>query len=192
MKLGEIAEIKTGLVLTRKKANIKYEVKDKYNLLTLNNIETDGVFNNKPFEIFLSNAKLDKQYFTQEEDILIRLSQPNTAVYIDENKVGLLVPSYFAIIKLKTEDFIPQYITWYLNSNRFKKELLRYQTGSTITTTNISILKSINIKVIPMEKQKQIAKLQKLHLREKYLLKQLIDEKEKYYKAITNKLLKEN
>src|SRR5699024_1389635 len=104
---------------------------------------------------------------------------------------GLLVPSYFAIIKLKAEDFIPQYITWYLNSNRFKKELIRYQAGSTITTTNISILKSINIKTIPMEKQKQIAKLQELHLREKYLLKQLIEEKEKYYKAITNKLIKE-
>lgn len=192
MKLGKTAEIKTGLVLTRKKAEIKYEVKEKYNLITLNNIETDGVFNEKPFETFLSNAKLDSQYFTEEGDILIRLNQPNTAVYINKDKAGLLVPSYFAIIKIKSKKFVPKYIAWYLNSDRFKRELARYQAGTVIPTTNISILKSINIRDISIEKQEQIAKLQELHLKEKYLYKKLIEEKEKYYKAVVNKLLNEN
>ena len=192
MKLSKIAIIKTGLVLTRKKATIKYKIQDVYKLITLKNIETNGAFNQIPFEFFESNDKLDKGYFTEEGDILIRLSYPNTAVYIDKSKAGLLVPSYFAIIKLKTTNYIPEYISWYLNSNKVKKELIKSQTGTVMMTTNKAILASIDIKEIPIEDQKRIAKIQDLYLKERKLLYRLIEEKEKYYKAVTNKLIKMN
>lgn len=190
MKLGEISNIKTGLVLTRKKANIKYEIKDVYKLITLKNIEEDGAFNEEPFDTFKSNDKLDKGYFTEEGDILVRLSHPYTAVYIDESKTGLLVPSYFAIIKLKTKDYIPEYITWYLNTDEAKKELIKSQTGTNISTTNKTILSSIDIKEFSKEDQNRIKEIQKLYFKEKKLLIKLMEEKEKYYKAVINKLLK--
>ena len=192
MKLGEIAKIKIGLVLIRKKAKIKYEIKDIYNLITLKNIEDNGAFNEKPFEIFESNDELDKGYFTEEGDILIRLSHPYTAVYIDESKVNLLVPSSFSIIKLTTSNYIPEYIAWYLNSDKAKKELIKSQTGTAMITTNKTILASIDIKEIPIEDQKRIGKIQELYLKERELLDRLIEEKEKYYKAVTNKLMKMN
>lgn len=189
MKLGKIAEIKTGLVLTRKKAKIIYEIEEEYRLITLKNIEYDGVFNEEPFEIFQSNDVLDNQYFTQEGDILIRLTHPNTVVYINKEQSNLLVPSYFAIIKLKTNDFIPQYITWYLNSEKVKKELIRSQTGTVISSTNKSVLSSIDIVEMSLDEQKKIADIQELYWREKYLLGRLMEEKEKYYKALTTKLI---
>ena len=192
MKLGEIAKIKIGLVLIRKKAKIKYEIKDIYNLITLKNIEDNGAFNEKPFEIFESNDELDKGYFTDEGDILIRLSYPYTAVYIDESKVNLLVPSSFSIIKLTTSNYIPEYIAWYLNSDKAKKELIKSQTGTAMSTTNKTILASIDIKEIPIEDQKRIGKIQELYLKERKLLDRLIEEKEKYYKAVTNKLIQMN
>ena len=192
MKLGEIAKIKIGLVLIRKKAKIKYEIKDIYNLITLKNIEDNGVFNNEPFEIFKSNDELDEGYFTEEGDIIVRLSHPYTAVYIDKNKAGLLVPSSFSIIKLTTSNYIPEYITWCLNSDKTKKELIKSQTGTAMMTTNKTILASIDIKEIPIEDQKRIAKIQELYLKERELLYKLIEEKEKYYKSITNKLIKMN
>jgi len=192
MKLGEIAKIKIGLVLIRKKAKIKYEIKDIYNLITLKNIEDNGAFNEEPFEIFESNDELDKGYFTDEGDILIRLSYPYTAVYIDESKVNLLVPSSFSIIKLTTSNYIPEYIAWYLNSDKAKKELIKSQTGTAMSTTNKTILASIDIKEIPIEDQKRIGKIQELYLKERKLLDRLIEEKEKYYKAVTNKLIQMN
>jgi len=192
MKLGEIAIIKTGLVLARKKATIKYEVENIYNLITLKNIEDNGAFNEEPFEPFESNDQLDKGYFTEEGDILTRLSYPYTTVYIDESKEGLLVPSYFAIIKLRTQNYIPEYITWYLNSDKAKKELIKSQTGTAMSTTNKTILSSIDINEIPIEDQKRIGKIQELYLKERKLLDRLIEEKEKYYKAVTNKLIQMN
>lgn len=190
MKLGEITDIKIGLVLSRKKASIKYEVESRYKLITLKNIEENGAFNEEQFETFESNDELDNGYFTEEGDILIRLSHPHTSVYIDKSKSGLLVPSYFAIIKLTTQKFIPEYITWYLNTDKVKKELMKSQTGTAISTTNKSILASLDIDEVPIEKQKKIWEIRELHLREIQLLYKLIEEKKKYYKTITDKLLK--
>lgn len=192
MKLGEIATIRIGLVLARKKANIEYEIKNTYKLITLKNIEDNGAFNKEPFETFESNDQLDEGYFTEEGDILIRLSHPYTAIYIDKSKAGLLVPSYFALIKLRTLNYIPEYIAWYLNSDRAKKELIKSQTGTAMSTTNKTILASMDIKEIPTEDQNRIGKVRELYLKERELLDRLVEEKEKYYKAVTNKLIKMN
>lgn len=192
MKLGHIALIKMGLVLTRKKATIKYEVKNTYNLITLKNIKDNGAFNKEPFETFESNEELEEGYFTVEGDILVRLSHPYTAVHIDKGKAGLLVPSSFAIIKLRTADYIPEYVTWYLNSDQVKKELIKSQTGTAMLTTNKSILASIEIKEIRIEDQIRIGKIQELYFREEELLDRLIEGKEKYYQGMTNKLMQMN
>ncbi|NMA86939.1 MAG: restriction endonuclease subunit S [Tissierellia bacterium] len=190
MKLGEISVIRIGLILARKKANTKYEIQDTYKLITLKNIEENGEFNKEPLESFYSNDKLDRGYFTQEGDILVRLSHPFTTVYIDKNKSGLLIPSYFAVIKIIDKNYIPEYIAWYLNSGKVKKELIRFQTGTSMTTTNKAILNLINIKEIPIGEQKKIIKIQELYFKERELLFKLIEEKEKYYKVATSKLIK--
>ncbi|HHU50159.1 MAG: restriction endonuclease subunit S [Caldicoprobacterales bacterium] len=192
MKLGEIAVIRTGLILTRKKATIEYEIQKIYKLITLKNIEDDGEFNKGPFETFESNDALSKEYFTKDGDILIKLSTPFTTICIDEKTAGLLVPSYFSIIRLQTPDYIPEYITWYLNSDKVKRELIKKQTGTSISSTNNTILSSINIKEIPVEDQKRIARIRDLYLKEKSLLKRLIREKEMLYKGITDKLINMN
>lgn len=189
MKLGKIADIRTGLVLTRKKAAVQYEVKKTYKLITLKNIEDNGAFNEEAFEIFESNDELDEEYFTEAGDVLFRLSSPYTAVYIDQRTAGLLVPSYFSIIRIKTTKYLPEYIAWYLNSNKVKKELIKSHTGTAMSTTNNAILSSIEIKEIPIGDQKRIAQIKKLYLREWKLLNRLIKEKEKYYLGVTNKLI---
>lgn len=189
MKLKDIAEIKTGLVLSRKRAEIEFEVKSKYKLITLKNIEDDGIFNSNPFEVFESNEELDDQYFTKTGDILMRLSYPNTAVCIGKQQENLLVPAYFAIISPYTKKFMSEYIAWYLNSSETKKELLKSQIGTVIPSTNKNTLGSLNIKYIPLERQSLIVNVQKLHCKEKKLLRQLIMEKEKLYKGVSNHII---
>ena len=61
-----------------------------------------------------------------------------------------------------------------------------------MSTTNKSILSLINIKEISIEEQRKIAKIRELYLKERKLLKKLIEEKEKYYQSITNKLIEMN
>ncbi|MBA1160318.1 restriction endonuclease subunit S [Bacillus licheniformis] len=189
MLLDNIADIKTGIVLTRKKAEIDYNVKAKYRLITLKNINDDGTFNDESIDTFDSNDILSPNYFTEEGDIVIRLSHPHTAVYIEKSHAGLLVPSYFAIIKIDKVKCLPEFIAWYLNTEQVKKELERSQAGSRIPTTNKNVLKMITLQDVPIAKQEALIQLLKLHQREKKLYQMLIDEKEQLFKGITDKII---
>ncbi|GEN36590.1 restriction endonuclease subunit S [Aneurinibacillus danicus] len=191
MLLGEIADIRAGLVLTRKKATIEYNVQATYKLLTLKNFNEDGSFNSEPFEEFHSNEKLEQHYFSAEGDVLIRLSHPNTAICVGKQHSGLLVPSYFAIIKVHHSEFLPEYIAWYLNSDTVKKELERSQSGSRIPSTNKNVLSAIPIPFITVAKQKAVIELFKLHQKEKALYQKLIEEKEQLFKVVSQQIVEE-
>lgn len=189
MQLGEIAQIKTGLVLSRKKAEFEYDAMARYKLLSLKNISEDGNIVNESFDEFISNDYLDDHYFTEEGDILMRLSQPYTAVFIDKNHTGLLVPSYFAIIKVDKAKVLPQYAAWYLNSLNVKKELERSQAGSRIPSTNQHAIRNIPIMLASISKQQILIELFQLHQREKMLYKKLIEEKELLFQGVSQQIL---
>jgi restriction endonuclease S subunit len=189
MQLGAIAEIKTGLVLSRKKAEIEFDAKATYKLLSLKNISEDGTIINESFDEFISNEVLEEHYFTKEGDVLMRLSQPYTAVYIDKEQTGLLAPSYFAIIKVDEKKVLPQYLAWYLNTPNVKKELERSQAGSRIPSTNQHTIKKIPIVLPSISKQKVLIELYQLHQREKLLYKKLMKEKELHFQGVTQQIL---
>ncbi|OUM89885.1 restriction endonuclease subunit S [Parageobacillus thermoglucosidasius] len=192
MYLGEIARIKVGLVVSRKKAEVDLEVKAEYPLISLKNIQADGTFTDEPIEIFKSKEVLDAEFFTREGNILVRLSHPNTAVLIDKEQEGLLIPSYFANVEIIDTNVLPGYVAWYLNTDKVKGELLKSQMGSHIPSTNKQILEKISIPELDLSKQQMITELQQLYRKEKRLYQKLMAEKEKFYKAVTYSIIKMN
>lgn len=189
MQLREIAVVKTGLVLSRKKAEFEHETMATYKLITLRNITNDGTIDSTTYEEFKSNDVLDSHYFTQEGDVLIRLSHPNTAVYIDKEASGLLIPSYFAIIKVDKSKLLPEFLAWYLNSKEIKKEFERFQSGTRIPSTNQNVIKTLPVSVTTIEKQKVLIDIYRLHLKEKELYRALIEEKEKWFAGLSKQIL---
>lgn len=185
LQLGDIADIRAGMVITRKKASTSSEVKATYRMFTIKSIDSLD----ESFEQFESNEVLSPHYFTKEGDILFRLNYPYSAVYIDESKAGLLIPSSFAVIDVQVDFILPEYVAWYLNTAPAKKELEKGQAGTRIPSTNKATLSGIPIESMPLEKQRSIIQLYKLHLQETKLLNKLIEEKEKLFQAQTNKVL---
>src|SRR5690625_2094537 len=108
MKLGEISSIESGLILSRKRSRNNIEFVKEYKVLSLNNIEVQGDFNEAQLERFQSNDELEGHYFTKPGDVLLRLNAPFTSVYINESKADILIPSFFVTIKIKHEDFLPE------------------------------------------------------------------------------------
>lgn len=185
MLIGDIADIRSGMVITRKKAMNKNEVKATYDMFTLKNVDSL----NEPFDQFQSNDVLSPQHFTEEGDILFRLNYPYSATYIDASKKQLLIPSTFAVIKVQVDFFLSEYVAWYLNTDFVKKELEKAHSGTKIPSTNKGTLSAIPIKKLDLEKQQGMVQLYKLHLQEKQLLTSLIEEKEKLLQAQINKVL---
>lgn len=192
MKLSKLADIRTGLVVARKKAD-KADINVKtYKLLTLRSFDTDGLVNTAYIDDFVTNQYISNEYITQEGDVVIRLSEPNTAVCIDHSLSGFIIPSLFAVIRLKSELLSRQYLSWLLNSQHIKREMQKSLIGSAIQIINTGFLQELQIKLIPLERQQRIAEMNKLCVREKMLLTQLIKEKEILYKLAINQIYRED
>lgn len=189
-KIGDIASITTGLVVKRKQAKLPEETIKKYKMLTLKSFEQDGWLNTEELEDFESNEILDDKYLTQEGDVIVRLSYPNTAIVIDnKDNVGLLIPSLFTVIRLETDILIPEYLSIYLNSYKMKRFYAKRLIGSAIQIIKTSMLRDVVVRFPNIKQQKKVVEINKLILKEKKLLSKLIEEKNKYHKSIINKML---
>ena len=101
-----------------------------------------------------------------------------------------MVPSNFAIIRLINKNINGEFIKFYLNSKKGKKEILKVSGGSNLNTINIANLKQIEIKNLDEEKQKKFIEINRLFIKEEVLLTELIEEKRKFLNSI-NKIILE-
>lgn len=189
VKLDTIATISSGLVIKRKQAMNESEVLGHYPMLTLKSFEQNGWLNKNELEEFTSNEIIDEKYLTQKGDVIVRLSSPNTAIAIDENSAGILIPSLFTIIRIHSKEILPEYLSILLNSEYMKKIYLKSLVGSAIQVIKTGTLKDINIELKSFKIQEKVVELNQLIRREKMLLEQLLEEKIKYHNAIINKMI---
>ena len=188
-KLSDLATITTGLVIKRKQAEPDKKVATSYKMLTLKSFDQNGFLNSDDLEIFESSEVLDDKYLTQSGDVIVRLSSPNTAIMIDDIHEGLLIPSLFVVIRLNTDEIMPEYLKIYLNSDHMKKYYAKSSIGSAIQIIKTGMLREVAVRFPSLDRQEMIIKIDRLVSKEKILLEQLLEEKSKYHDAIINKML---
>lgn len=188
MNLGDISTIYTGLVMARKKATSAMGEGVRYKALTLKSFEVGGWLNDYALDDFVSDDKLDEKYITKKGDVIIRLSAPYTSVYIAENHKGLVIPSNFAIIRIRDPSFKSEFVSVLLNLEQVSKKLRQSAFGTTIPLIKTSSLKELEINQLPEDTQVKVAELNQLQIQEKKLLTALVDEKHKLMKSTLNKI----
>ena len=192
MKLINISEMQTGLVLVRKRADAKDQDTHKYRILTLKSFESQGWINEGETDMFFSKEKLENKYLTNKGDIIIRLTIPYTAICINESQEGLVIPSNFAIIRLIGQNFIPEFVALFLNSEIIEKQFFKSSISTTIPLIKITHLRNVDVPEKTLDIQKKIVELNQLQVKEKRLLSRLMEEKGKLAKASINKIIIED
>lgn len=178
IKMNHLTAIKTGLVLSRKKASQQSEFKKDYNVISLKSFNENGYYDHSFVENFTANEEIKEENLLQKGDILIRLREPNIAVYIDKDYKDTIISSLAAIVRTKSENINPLYLVSYLNSSYIKKQL--YSQGSAVSMLNIKFIEDLEIILPPIQTQEKVAEIQALSYKEINLLNQLIEEKQKY------------
>ena len=189
--IGTHADVMVGLVLKRKEAEEGGVSKHKYKVLTLKSFNSEGWIDKKYLEDFESSEYLDNRYLCLKDDVIIKITPPYTAVSIDVETKGFVVPSQFIIIRLTDKKLIPEYLTLFLNSDRVKKHIAITATGMTVPMIKTGTIRELEIPIVNIEKQIQIAEVSKLIIQERHLLYKMISEKEKYYQALTEAMIME-
>jgi restriction endonuclease S subunit len=161
-------------------------------MLTLKSFEPRGWVNEGEMDVFFSKEKLENKYLTNKGDIIIRLTTPYTAICINDKQEGLVIPSNFAIIRLKKQIYIPEFVALFLNSEIIEKKFFKSSISITIPLIKTKHLREIDISDIPLAVQQKIVELNQLQVKEKILLSCLMKEKDKFAKASINKIIMED
>ena len=179
MKLGSVAQVRSGLVLARKQARGRTDY--RYPLLNLKCIHPSGYIDTTLCEIFDSVECLNPEYLTHKGDLVVRLTIPYTAVLITEDLEGYVIPSSFVVIRSDWSTLLPEYLIWLLNSQKVKKQLYEGAVSNMLGAVKPRYFADFEIGEISVSPQKIVADLNRLAKREVQLLEKQAAEKEKYY-----------
>lgn len=182
MKLGEIASVRSGLVLSRKLA--RENPAQRYRLLNLRSISPEGYIDMNETDVFDAKETLPDEYLSQVGDIVIRLSAPYTAVLIDAESEGMVISSNFAIVKTDSKTLLPEYLYWLLNTPEVKHRMFESSSSNMLGAVKPKFFADYEITPLPIPEQQKIAAINALAKTESKLLRQLANAKEQYYEAI--------
>jgi len=188
LKLSEVATVRSGLVLSRKES--KSPTAYSYPLLTLRAIQPTGSIDLSKIDTFTAKEMLDTEYLAREGDIIIRLSQPYTAVLIDIVTSGMVLSSYFAIIRPDSRLLLPEYLFWLMNTPKVKQEIFENTSSNMIGAIKPKFFADFELMLLPLSDQQKIADLNATARKEIQLLRDLADAKEKYYAQIIDQIQK--
>lgn len=177
-RLCDIAEVRCGLVLSRKQAREATDA--KYRLLNLRAINADGTVKETALDEYYATERLSAEYLTQVGDIIVRLTTPYTAVLVDETTSGMVVSSNFVIIRVHSRIVLPAYLFWIINTYKVKHAIFENTSSNMLGAINPRFFASLEITLPSIERQRIIADMNLLALKEAALFRRLAEEKRRY------------
>lgn len=189
MKLGDIATVRSGLVLSRKQAHEPSDI--RYPLLNLRSVNPRGYIETDQLDVFDATENLSLEYLSQVGDVIIRLSSPYTAILIDKATTGMVISSNFVIIRTDRREILPEYLFWLINTPKVKRSIYENTSSNMLGAIKAKYFSDFEVPFLPIAKQQQIAAMNELALKETKLLRKLADEKECYYSLLIDRAYKE-
>lgn len=189
MKLGNVAQVRSGLVLARKQARERTAY--RYPLLNLKCIHPSGYIDTTLCETFDSVECLNPEYLTHKGDVVARLTIPYTAVLITEDLEGYVIPSSFVVIRPDRSVLLPEYLIWLLNSQKVKKQMYEGAVSNMLGAVKPRYFADFELEEVPISRQMVLADLHRLAKREVQLLEKLAAEREKYYDHVISHVYNE-
>ena len=191
VKLNDIAEIKSGLVLSRKKAEAYSPFEHSYKIVSLKSFAEDAYYDDAFADEFISSEQINEEYKVSQGDILLRLREPNFAVYIDKEYSDLVYTSLMVRIRVSSDKFDPHFVAHYLNSSAVKRALAPDVSGTTIAMIGVASINNLKIPLVNLQTQNKIVKYLNLARQESEILQNLVAQKQRYHKSIFENLIKE-
>ena len=160
MELQSLANIIQGNIPTRIEVTTGQSV-ETITMQELNYIA--NVSDDLPIEKYITvqDDKIGTYSLTKKYDVVVGLSS-GKAIVIESKRADKLILSNLAIIRIKDMSKVdPYYLCWFINNNR--AEIKKMQQGtSAVSIIPLSMLKSFEVTLLPIETQRTIGKISEL------------------------------
>lgn len=134
--LNNIAEILSGLSYRR----YLDEKGKKFQIIVQRSIKSDGVLSD--FEEVKLDDNIKDRYFTQKNDVLMKMTYPYDVVCITDEK--LIISDRIAIIRLK-EGYDPKFVSHLLTNAHIKKQIHQLGGSGKMPHTSLKEIKQLQL-----------------------------------------------
>ena len=148
--LEDIAEILSGLSYRR----YLNERGDNFKIIVQRSIKKDGQLSD--FEEMSLNDKIKDRYFTQKDDVLMKMTYPYDVVCVKQE--NLIVSDRIAIIRLK-KGYDPEFIAHLLTNTHVKKQLHELGGAGKMPHTSLKEIKQLQLVLPDLETQVRYGEL---------------------------------
>lgn len=137
------------------------------------------------------NIVSDKHILSVGDILFAAKGYKNFAVAYKNNYPPSVASTSFFVIRLKTNNILPEYVAWYLNNSTIKKYLKGKAIGTSIASIAKPVLEDLEIYIPDLQKQKTIIKIDSLQKNEQSLANRIQKLKgqliqNKLYKSLEN------
>jgi len=168
MKLGEVAEILSGIIVQRIQAPPLEKAAAFYPLLTLREYHIDGICREK-LDTLRCTRELSDDELTRQGDVVLRSSPPFGALYMGPEAAGIIVPHFFSI--LVPHKINGKFLASWLNSTSTLELLEKHGEGTSLKTIKRRQLLELHIPALTESEQIAYAEIDRLARKEQRLLK---------------------
>ncbi|HHY28729.1 MAG TPA: restriction endonuclease subunit S [Desulfitobacterium dehalogenans] len=190
LKLSEIANMQSGLVLNRKEAKDEASIACTYKRLNLRSLDEEGRVDKLSLDNYNASEILDKQIITVEGDVVVRMFAPICPVIITAETSGLVIPSQLSTIRIKDQtQILPEYLRYYLAQDNIINKMLAEEGWQSQRTIKISTIANLYIPLPTIEQQITIAKIVEAKTKRKKLYQELIQQEETLINVFINKVI---
>ncbi len=109
---------------------------------------TNGVIDHSSLTSLKIKTMPDEKKLTKEGDIVLKLSQPYEAAYINKDDEGLLVTSFCIILRnIQKDEISPNFILTFINSELYKEQVLELTSGASVPLLTKGLIEKITLDV---------------------------------------------
>ena len=122
----------------------------------------DGYMDESSFGERKFYSKPPEESFTQEGDVVIKLSAPFTTAPVPADYADIFIPSSCAVLRFTPEArerFLPSYVSGFLNLGPIADSIRGQAAGSKALIINSNIIGEFDIPLLPYDQQEKLAAL---------------------------------
>ncbi|UOR14171.1 restriction endonuclease subunit S [Halobacillus amylolyticus] len=186
MKLEDIVTVKVGSNISRgnKKNNLSL---DTYTYEDLMN-DLDGLFLDSKTSFYGANSSDKDSHLSKAGEVVFSFVSSKAAIVSNENEEKIINQNFAKLI-IEHKQLDHSYLCYALNeSHSMKKQMAISMQGSTVRKLTPAILKSLEMKLPSMEKQKTIGKAYLSLKKHQALAKKQADLEEQFYLELLKQL----
>ncbi len=160
--IGKVAEIHSGFTLRKGSVG---EGK-MYTIIQVNDLTDNFQIDPEKIEKKVITDPSD-QYLMQKKDILFISKGENNYAALSKSKIrDVIVSNSFLIIRDLRPQLIPEYLTWFINSDQGQQEINEMRRGNTVPYIPKSALMELPVLIPPIEVQRKIVEIRQLQEKE--------------------------